>query len=169
MQENYGSVLKDCSRAITINPESSKAYYRSASALVALERLEEALDCCDRCLAFDGENVNVRDLRKTAAKRKEAKEQKEAEKREQERGKQEQARKLRIAFQVSLVCRYYLYCADNEQLRNEISSRCQTLTAPRTTHIPLISTGKIHQGKPSSYLRSSYIRNTPRPTSSLTS
>ncbi|KAM6495667.1 40S ribosomal protein S7 [Amanita muscaria] len=46
--KNYGSVLRDCSGALTINTRSSKAYFRSALALLALERVEEALDCCDR-------------------------------------------------------------------------------------------------------------------------
>ncbi|KAI6165001.1 hypothetical protein EDD17DRAFT_1884906 [Pisolithus thermaeus] len=54
--ENYGSVLRDCSKALTINPESSKAYYRSAIALLSLDRPEEALDCCERCLSFDAHN-----------------------------------------------------------------------------------------------------------------
>ncbi|CDO68732.1 hypothetical protein BN946_scf184652.g59 [Trametes cinnabarina] len=60
--ENYGSVLRDCSKAIGVNPKSSKAYYRSALALIALERYDEALDCCDRCLQFDKDNKAERNI-----------------------------------------------------------------------------------------------------------
>ncbi|KAJ7179452.1 hypothetical protein C8R46DRAFT_987205 [Mycena filopes] len=64
--KNYGSVLRDCSKALTMNPKSAKAFYRSALALIALERAEEALDCCDRCLAFDPENKGVQTARSRA-------------------------------------------------------------------------------------------------------
>ncbi|KAJ7477070.1 hypothetical protein B0H11DRAFT_1809238, partial [Mycena galericulata] len=60
--KNNGSVLRDCSKALILNPKSSKAFYRSALALVALERADEALDCCDRCLKFDPENKGVTKL-----------------------------------------------------------------------------------------------------------
>ncbi|THH33600.1 hypothetical protein EUX98_g574 [Antrodiella citrinella] len=97
--KNYGSVLKDCSRALTINPKSSKAYYRSASALISLNRLVEALDCCDRCLQYDPDNANVRALRSKAATLKETKDRKEAVRLEQIRKKQEAERTLRFALQ----------------------------------------------------------------------
>ena len=75
-EENYGTVLKDCSKAIALNATSSKAYYRSALALVALERLDEAIDCCERCLQFDKENASVKSTLEKALKLKEAKEKK---------------------------------------------------------------------------------------------
>ncbi|KAJ7638502.1 hypothetical protein FB45DRAFT_976662 [Roridomyces roridus] len=65
--KNYGQVLRDCSKALTLNPKSSKAYYRSALALLALERAEEALDCCDRCLLFDADNKGVQNERNLIA------------------------------------------------------------------------------------------------------
>ncbi|KAI0750879.1 40S ribosomal protein S7 [Daedaleopsis nitida] len=92
--QNYGSVLRDCSRAIVINPRSSKAYYRSALALVALERYDDALDCCDRCLQFNQDNKAVRAAKERASKLKEAKERKERER--QERIRQEQLKKERL-------------------------------------------------------------------------
>lgn len=66
--QNYGSVLRDCSKAMTINPKSLKSFYRSALALLALDRLDEALDCCERCLSFEGSNQAVRDVRDRVAK-----------------------------------------------------------------------------------------------------
>lgn len=84
-----------------MNPKSSKAYYRSASALIALERLEEALDCCDRCLAFDAENTGVKALRERALKLKEAKERREREREERLQREREEKLRLRKAFNVS--------------------------------------------------------------------
>ncbi|CAD6961497.1 unnamed protein product [Tilletia laevis] len=46
--KNYGKVLRDTSSALTLNPTSSKAFYRAARALLALRRPAEALDCCTR-------------------------------------------------------------------------------------------------------------------------
>ncbi|KAI0650668.1 40S ribosomal protein S7 [Trametes meyenii] len=92
--QNYGSVLRDCSKAIGVNPKSSKAFYRSAMALVALERYDEALDCCDRCLEFDKGNKAVQTTREKAEKFNEAKNRKERER--QERLKQEQLKQARL-------------------------------------------------------------------------
>ena len=78
-EENYGSVLRDCSEALKANTQCSKAYYRSAMALVALERYDEALDCCDRCLAYDHDNAGVGTLRSKATDLKEKKDRKERE------------------------------------------------------------------------------------------
>jgi len=71
--ENYGSAIRDCARALGINPRSAKALYRSAKALVKLDRLNEALDACNRCLGVDESNDATRDLvaqiKKTLAQR----------------------------------------------------------------------------------------------------
>ncbi|KAF9520922.1 hypothetical protein BS47DRAFT_1335601 [Hydnum rufescens UP504] len=60
-------------RALGINPRSAKALYRSAKALVKLDRLNEALDACNRCLGMDESNDATRDLvaqiKKTLAQR----------------------------------------------------------------------------------------------------
>ena len=62
LSENYGSVLRDCAKAISLNSECAKAYYRSAQALLALGRVDEALDGCERCLSFDPNNAGVKAL-----------------------------------------------------------------------------------------------------------
>ncbi|TBU33271.1 40S ribosomal protein S7 [Dichomitus squalens] len=97
--QNYGSVLRDCSRAIEVNIQSSKAYYRSAMALIALERYDEALDACDRCLQFDKDNRTVQAARDKAAKLKETKERKERERQERLRQEQLNKERLRAAYQ----------------------------------------------------------------------
>ncbi|THH18023.1 hypothetical protein EW146_g2901 [Bondarzewia mesenterica] len=95
---NYGSVLRDCSKAITINHHSAKAYYRSGLALFALERVDECVDCCDRCLVFDGENASIKALRRRASEKKEEKEKKEREKAERIAREQQERQRLTAAF-----------------------------------------------------------------------
>ncbi|KAL9088233.1 MAG: hypothetical protein Q9159_003217 [Coniocarpon cinnabarinum] len=41
--QNYGSAVRDCTRALAINPKNSKALYRSAQALLALDKTAPAL------------------------------------------------------------------------------------------------------------------------------
>ncbi|CAG8799464.1 21538_t:CDS:2, partial [Dentiscutata erythropus] len=36
-----------CAKAIKLNPKNIKAYYRSAKALYELDKINEAIDCCD--------------------------------------------------------------------------------------------------------------------------
>ncbi|KAI6105448.1 hypothetical protein F5141DRAFT_1123779 [Pisolithus sp. B1] len=96
--ENYGSVLRDCSKALTINPGSSKAYYRSAVALLSLNRPEEALDCCERCLSFDAHNRAVISVRDRAAKDKAEKDRKQREKEDRLQKERDQKRALQAAL-----------------------------------------------------------------------
>ncbi|KAL4081997.1 hypothetical protein V8B97DRAFT_1926647 [Scleroderma yunnanense] len=80
--QNYGSVLRDCSKALFINPKSLKSLYRSALALLALDRLDEALDCCDRGLSFDVNNQAIRAVRDQAIRAKAEKDRRERKKNE---------------------------------------------------------------------------------------
>lgn len=96
--ENYRSVLRDCSRVLTANPRSSKAFYRSALALLALDRAEEALDCCDRCMAFDADNQAVEAVRTRAAKAVTDKARRQQEKAERSREEQTEKKRLATAF-----------------------------------------------------------------------
>lgn len=97
--QNYGSVLRDCSRVLNINPESSKAYYRSAVALLCLDRSEEALDCCDRCLSFDTHNQGVKSVRDRAAKAKAETDRKQREKEDRLRKERDEERALQAALE----------------------------------------------------------------------
>ncbi|KAF8558983.1 40S ribosomal protein S7 [Imleria badia] len=96
--KNYGLVLKDCSKALSITTKSSKALYRSATALLDLDRIEEALDCCDRCLLFDPHNQAVHSLRSRTESAKQAKDRQRQENEERLRGEREEKQLLRIAF-----------------------------------------------------------------------
>ncbi|CAE6446460.1 unnamed protein product [Rhizoctonia solani] len=85
--ENFGRVLKDVQLVLEADPKSSKALFRAAKALVKLRRYEEALDACDRCLAFDPDNGGVKSIRTIAQKEfdlevKKAKQKAEAEEKE---------------------------------------------------------------------------------------
>lgn len=98
--ENYGLVLQDCSKALNNNGKSSKALYRSAAALLALDRLEEALDCCDRCLVFDPHNQTVQSLRSRAESTKKAQDHQRQATDERLRREKEETQLLQIAFKV---------------------------------------------------------------------
>jgi hypothetical protein len=54
---NYRSVLYDCGRAIQFNPKNIKAYFRSAKALLALDRITECIDCCKKGIYIDPLNA----------------------------------------------------------------------------------------------------------------
>jgi tetratricopeptide (TPR) repeat protein len=102
--ENYGSVLRDCSKAISNNGKCSKAYYRSALALLALDRVDEAIDCCNRCLAFDSSNTVIRNLNERALKVKKEKEAREQARRERIKKEQEDRAILAAAYRVCRFC-----------------------------------------------------------------
>ncbi|ETN41104.1 uncharacterized protein HMPREF1541_03039 [Cyphellophora europaea CBS 101466] len=59
---NYRSTTLDCAQALKMNPRNVKAHYRSASALLALDKVHEALDVCYRGLKIDEENVALKKL-----------------------------------------------------------------------------------------------------------
>ena len=59
---NFRSCTLDCAGALRLNPVNVKAYYRSARALLALGKVEEADDACARGLAVDGENAALKGL-----------------------------------------------------------------------------------------------------------
>ncbi|RMD44368.1 hypothetical protein DV735_g702, partial [Chaetothyriales sp. CBS 134920] len=62
LTENYRSTTLDCAAALRINPRNIKAHYRSASALLALNKVHEALDVCYRGLKIDEDNVALKKL-----------------------------------------------------------------------------------------------------------
>ncbi|EAS37471.3 tetratricopeptide repeat domain-containing protein [Coccidioides immitis RS] len=57
--KNYRSCILDCAAALKINPENIKAYYRSARALLTLDKILEAQDAANRGLALDPTNKSL--------------------------------------------------------------------------------------------------------------
>lgn len=53
----------DCASTIRINPSNVKAFYRSATACLALDKLPDASDACDRGLVLDPNNAALKALR----------------------------------------------------------------------------------------------------------
>jgi tetratricopeptide (TPR) repeat protein len=85
---NYRSCWTDCAAALRLNPANVKACYRSARALLAVGRIEEADDVCARGLALDGENKALRGLADeiiSKAKERDARRKKEAEREAREK------------------------------------------------------------------------------------
>ncbi|KAL9623549.1 MAG: hypothetical protein Q9160_002230 [Pyrenula sp. 1 TL-2023] len=60
--ENYRSTIFDCVAALKLNPNNTKALYRCAVALLALERHEEASTVCQRGLDVDEQNIAMKNL-----------------------------------------------------------------------------------------------------------
>ncbi|QIW99616.1 hypothetical protein AMS68_005134 [Peltaster fructicola] len=67
--KNYGSCNRDCAGALRLNPKNVKAWYRAASACLALDKIEEALDACDSGLRFESTNASLKALRVKIDKR----------------------------------------------------------------------------------------------------
>ncbi|KAH8681368.1 hypothetical protein BX600DRAFT_446386 [Xylariales sp. PMI_506] len=58
--KNYRSCWLDGAAALRLNPRNVKAYYRSAKALLAVGRIEEADDACARGLELDENNASLK-------------------------------------------------------------------------------------------------------------
>ncbi|KAI8906689.1 hypothetical protein EDD86DRAFT_192751 [Gorgonomyces haynaldii] len=91
--QNYRKVLNDCAKAIELNQKNVKAYFRSIKALYALDKLVEAVDCCQIALQLDPDNKDLQEelerIKKRQAVLKELEDKRQ--KQEQEREKREQA------------------------------------------------------------------------------
>ncbi|KAG2194311.1 hypothetical protein INT46_005338 [Mucor plumbeus] len=96
--KNYGRVLSDCSKCLKINPQNIKAWYRSAKALFALDKLVETIDCCDHALQVDAENKPIQDIRQQASKRKAIIDEKIRQKEEREERERNKKQILENAF-----------------------------------------------------------------------
>jgi len=119
--ENFGSVLRDCSKVLSANTKCSKAYYRSALALLKLERTDEALDCCDRCLSYDPENSSMKAVKERTLKAKEEAERKEREKQERIRKEEEKKLKMKMALRVRIISSLSFYSGSARYSYNSIS------------------------------------------------
>jgi len=62
--KNYRSCWTDCAAALRLNPKNIKAFYRSAKALLAVERVDEAEDSCRRGLELEPNNKALLEVSK---------------------------------------------------------------------------------------------------------
>lgn len=67
---------------------------------MSLGRNDEALDCCNRCLAFDTDNIGIKALRERVLIVKKDTDRKEQDKQERLRREGENKMKMQIAFRV---------------------------------------------------------------------
>ncbi|KAJ1964883.1 HSP70/90 co-chaperone [Dipsacomyces acuminosporus] len=97
---NYGRVLRDCSEALRLKPETPKALFRSAKACLALAKFEEAVECCRWGLGMDSDNKDLLKLQKEVEATR-AKHERKIEEREERRRKLEERReKVKRAVEI---------------------------------------------------------------------
>ncbi|KAE8447793.1 hypothetical protein EG329_010187 [Mollisiaceae sp. DMI_Dod_QoI] len=103
-KEFYGKgiqvlLLEDCGSALRINPKNVKAYYRSAKALLKLDKILEADDACARGLAVDPENKALRGVANEIIKKNEEVERRRKKEAERENRRRLEEVTLRAALQ----------------------------------------------------------------------
>lgn len=81
---NYRACNADCAAALVRNPRNVKAWFRSASACLALDRIPEAEDACARGREVEPGNAALAALGAKISARKELLEEREREKRARE-------------------------------------------------------------------------------------
>lgn len=77
--KNHRSCWLDCNAALQLNPRNVKAWYRSAKALLAVGRIQEADDACAGGLAVDPENGPLKAVARDIIAKAQAAEKKAAE------------------------------------------------------------------------------------------
>ena len=68
--QNYRSTISDCAATLRLNPKNVKAHYRSAIALLSLDRVEQAIDTCMHGLSIDKSNKSLMHVMEEATRRK---------------------------------------------------------------------------------------------------
>ncbi|KAL7268001.1 HSP70/90 co-chaperone [Rhizina undulata] len=96
--QNYRRVINDCASALKLNSSNVKAWYRSARALFALDKIDDALSCISNGLETDPENAALKALREKVLKRKEYVQGLEKVRKEREEKKKAEERSLKIAL-----------------------------------------------------------------------
>jgi len=98
LSENYRSCNLDCAATLRINPRNVKAWYRSASACLALDKIPQAADACARGLEVDAANAQLKALSEKIKKREEHLAALEQARREREERQRAEANALQTAF-----------------------------------------------------------------------
>lgn len=98
---NYRSTTLDCAATLKLNPKNIKAFYRSAMALLKLDKIAEAEDAAARGLQMDPDNKALQTATSKIADRKAAVERTAAKRRAAE----EAARKENLVLSTALRAR----------------------------------------------------------------
>lgn len=96
--ENYRSCNFDCASTLKLNPRNVKAWYRSSSACLALDKIPEAEDACSRGLEVEPKNAALKTLQLKIQKRKEHLQQVEKNRKEREEREKVEAMTLKLAL-----------------------------------------------------------------------
>jgi tetratricopeptide (TPR) repeat protein len=70
LQENYRACTLDCAATLRLNPLNVKAFFRSSSACLALDKIAEAEDACSHGIAIEPNNNALKALGTKIQKRK---------------------------------------------------------------------------------------------------
>ncbi|KAH6643683.1 tetratricopeptide repeat protein 4 [Boeremia exigua] len=95
---NYRSCINDCASTLRINPSNIKAYYRSGSACLALDKFAEATDACEFGLKLDPTNAPLKALAEKIKKRQDYIAKVEADRRAREEKTASERATLDLAF-----------------------------------------------------------------------
>ncbi|KAK9247549.1 hypothetical protein V1506DRAFT_531491 [Lipomyces tetrasporus] len=60
--KNYRRVINDCAEVLKVQPLNAKAYYRSARACLAIDKIKEAEECIERGLEIEPQSSYFNDL-----------------------------------------------------------------------------------------------------------
>jgi len=97
--ENYGSCQRDSAAALWLNVRNVKAWYRAASACLALDKMPEALDACQTGLSYESSHVALTNLLSRIEKRRDHLAELERARQEREERSARQKATLRLALQ----------------------------------------------------------------------
>ncbi len=160
---NYGATLRDTSAVLGINARSEKAYYRATRALLALDRCQDAVDCAEHGLAVNPDNEAIRSLKTKAGERSKSK-RKPLRRQRRGRGGRRAWQKRSTKPSWSAGCGWKRR-RDHRTTRNPPTS---TPIPSPPCHSPQNGRRQTSSAPRSSSRFSSCTRNTPSPTSSLT-
>jgi hypothetical protein len=99
LMQNYRKCITDCREAIKLAPSSEKPWFRSAKALLALDKIYEAEACIGNAAMLAPEHAQIRELAEKIQKRKEHLEKMEAIRLEREKKKKWEEDAIKIALQ----------------------------------------------------------------------
>ncbi|PNS15393.1 Hsp70/Hsp90 co-chaperone cns1 [Sphaceloma murrayae] len=96
--KNYGACNRDCAAVLKLNPGNIKAWYRSATACLALDKIPEADDACARGLEIDPSNAALKTLATKIISRNKYLNDLESARRKREERKRQGEEALRLAL-----------------------------------------------------------------------